>query len=443
MMEITQMPTKSTFCPIPWMFQAVRNNGDVRICCQANVTKNQGVVRHMDGTSYNAGKHDMKEARTADFMNVVRKNMLNGVWSDECGRCKKEEESGLRSRRQYEQHWDFKIEDALKVTNPDGSINPDDVPLVYYDLRFGNLCNLKCRMCGPTDSHSWYEDWLQVYGGDGFKDTHGYVKLEKNSKGRLDTNDYNWFESDKFWNHIESNIPNMQHVYMAGGEPLMIERHYDFLQKCVDMGQAKKMTIEYNTNMTNLQSRVLDLWKHFKTVRVGASVDGMGKVVEYQRHPAKWPIILRNLQTVDSLDKNVQAWLACTVTTLNVFHIPEFIKWKIMESNFKKINSSKKLPVLTIHVAHSPASSCIKILPPEMKKLVREKYDAFKDWVISEKLDSNIEAAAIQIINNIVQFMMSEDRSEKWNWFIEYTKQLDKLRDQTIVDIVPEYESYF
>ena len=76
MMEITQMPTKSTFCPIPWMFQAVRNNGDVRICCQANVTKNQGVVRHMDGTSYNAGKHDMKEARTADFMNVVRKNML-------------------------------------------------------------------------------------------------------------------------------------------------------------------------------------------------------------------------------------------------------------------------------------------------------------------------------------------------------------------------------
>ena len=78
-----------------------------------------------------------------------------------------------------------------------------------------------------------------------------------------------------------------------------------------------------------------------------------------------------------------------------------------------------------------------------MKKLVREKYDAFKDWVISEKLDPDIEAAAIQIINNIVQFMMSEDRSEKWNWFIEYTKQLDKLRDQTIVDIVPEYESYF
>mgnify|MGYP006219594049 FL=1 len=136
-------------------------------------------------------------------------------------------------------------------------------------------------MCGPTDSHSWYEDWLQVYGGDGFQDTHGYVKLDKNSKGRLHTSDYDWHTSEKFWDHIESNIPNMQHVYMAGGEPLMIERHYDFLQKCIDMGQASKMSIEYNTNMTNLQPRVLELWKKFKTVKVGASVDGMGKVVEY------------------------------------------------------------------------------------------------------------------------------------------------------------------
>lgn len=437
------MPTKSTFCPIPWMFQAVRNNGDVRICCQANVTKNQGVVRHIDGTSYNAGKHDMKEARTADFMNVVRKNMLNGVWSDECGRCKKEEESGLRSRRQYEQHWDFKIEDALKVTNPDGSINPDDVPLVYYDLRFGNLCNLKCRMCGPTDSHSWYEDWLQVYGGDGFQDTHGYVKLEKNKKGRLSTGDYDWYNSAKFWNHIESNIPNMQQVYMAGGEPLMIERHYDFLQKCIDMGQAEKMSIEYNTNMTNLQPRVLELWKNFKKVRVGASVDGMGKVVEYQRHPAKWETILKNLQTIDNLGDNVDAWLACTVTTLNVFHIPEFIKWKIKESGFKKINSGKRLPVLTIHVAHSPVTSCIQALPLEMKQLVREQYDNFKDWLINEDIPENTRQAAMLILNNIVNYMMKDDKSKKWDWFCEYTKQLDKLRNQKIIDVVPHYERYF
>ena len=88
------MSIKDVYCPIPWMFQAVRNNGDVRICCQANVTKNQGVVRKEDGSSYNAGKDDMNEARNAKLMKVVRKNMLQGKWSTECGRCKKEEDAG-------------------------------------------------------------------------------------------------------------------------------------------------------------------------------------------------------------------------------------------------------------------------------------------------------------------------------------------------------------
>jgi hypothetical protein len=169
----------------------------------------------------------------------------------------------------------------------------------------------------------------------------------------------------------------------------------------------------------------------------------MGEVIEYQRHPARWKTILKNLQTIDSLGKNVQAWLACTVTTLNVFHMPDFMKWKIKESGFKKINSGKKLPILTIHVAHSPSHACIKSLPLEMKQLVREKYDEFKDWLIKEQLDPKIEQAALKIINSIVDFMMSEDTSDKWGWFKEYTRQLDKLRNQNIIDVVPEYEPYF
>jgi len=143
------------------------------------------------------------------------------------------------------------------------------------------------------------------------------------------------------------------------------------------------------------------------------------------------------------LGDNIHAWLACTVTTLNVFHIPEFIKWKIKESGFKKINSSEKLPLLTIHVAHSPVTACIQTLPPEMKQLVREQYDNFKDWLINEDLPQHVEQAGMRILNNIVNFMMKEDKSHKWDWFCEYTRQLDKLRSQSIVDVVPHYEKYF
>ena len=277
----------------------------------------------------------------------VRKNMLNGIWSQECGR-QQEEEVGLNSLRQYEQqNWPtFTLDKAKKATNEDGSVS--DIPVTYYDLRFGNMCNLACRMCGPTDSHTWYEQWLDYHDTDGYDDTHGRVVLKRNAKGRLFTNDYDWHGSDVFWNSIEKNIPNIQHVYMAGGEPMMIERHYEFLQKCIDTNNAKKIIIEYNTNMTNLPNRVLDMWKHFRQVRVGASIDGYGDIVEYQRWPLKWNQAYKNLKKLDNLckeNKNIFAWLACTVTANNVFHIPEFMWWKLKESGFEKINSSRKRPL--------------------------------------------------------------------------------------------------
>ena len=251
------MNNSKTFCPIPWIFQAVRNNGDIRICCQANLTKNKGVVRHKDGTPYNAARDNLEDARNADLMKTVRNNMLNGVWSEECTRCKTEEEAGLNSRRQYEQlnFPKFTVDKAERYTTADGSIKNPAVS--YYDLRFGNMCNLACRMCGPTDSHTWYEQWVDYHNDNGYDDTHGRVTLKRNNKGRLFTNDYDWHGGELFWNSIEENIPNIRHVYMAGGEPMMIARHYEFLQKCIDMDAAKHIIIEYNTNMTNLPDRVL------------------------------------------------------------------------------------------------------------------------------------------------------------------------------------------
>jgi hypothetical protein len=69
--------------------------------------------------------------------------------------------------------------------------------------------------------------------------------------------------------------------------------------------------------------------------------------------------------------------------------------------------------------------------------------DNFKDWLINEDLPQHVEQAGMRILNNIVNFMMKEDKSHKWDWFCEYTRQLDKLRSQSIADIVPHYERYF
>ena len=435
-----------TFCSIPWNFQAIRNNGDIRVCCQANVTKNQGVVRHKDGTPYNAGKHSMAKARNAPLMKTMRKNMLNGIWSEECYRCKQEEDVGLTSRRQYEAlEWKYSIEEAKRVTNLDGTIDLENAPAVYYDLRFGNLCNLKCRMCGPTDSHSWYEDWTGYHKEQGFQDTHGYVQLNRNAKGRLHTADYDWHNSKAFWNAIEKNLNNIQHVYMAGGEPMMIERHYEFLEKCVKKDVAKNIIIEYNTNMTSLPPRVLEYWKSFKQVRIGASIDGMGKVLEYQRHPIKWEQAKKNLDKVDQLCQerdNIVAWLGFTVTAYNIWHLPEFMQWKVKSSGWKKINSFKSKPVITHHVAHGPKRTNVRILPKPMKEQLEAYFNSWKS-IYAQEFDELREEKACKILDSVLQYTLAEDYTDKLPEFIQFTKYLDKSRNQSIVNVVPRYKEFF
>lgn len=434
----------NTFCPIPWIFQAVRANGDLRVCCQANVTKNKGVIRKSDGTAYNAGKDDLEEARNAELMKTLRNNMLNSKWNEECGRCRQEEENGLQSRRNYERlQWKFGLKDALLVTKRDGSIDTNKTPVIYYDLRFGNFCNLKCRMCGPADSNSWYEDWIELTGKTSFNDTSGEVNIET-INGKLCATQFDWPNNELFWQQLEKNAHNIEHVYFAGGEPMLIDRHYDFLQKCIDLDHAKDMTIEYNTNMTTLPPRVAKLWTQFKQVRVGASIDGMGAVLEYQRHPVKWTKVLKNLQTLDAMPKNINAWLAFTVTAYNVFHMPDFMRWKLESSNFQKINGNKYKPIITHHVAHNPEHLNIRVLPPELKLKVEDKFNEFVNWVESSNFDDSVKRNAKNVAKGVCNYMNSADyHTEWWNDFINYTNALDKIRSESIVDVEPMFKDYF
>jgi pyruvate-formate lyase-activating enzyme len=433
---------EKTFCPIPWIFQAVRSNGDIRVCCQANVTKNRGVVRKEDGTAYNAGVDDLSEARNAQLMKDIRKNMLSSKWSEECGRCRQEEENKLTSRRQYERvQWKFSIVDALKSTKPDGSIDVNKSPTRYYDLRFGNFCNLKCRMCGPSDSNAWFEDWLKLTGKNTFRDTSGEITIEE-VNGKLCAADFDWPSSEMFWTQLENNIEYMEHVYFAGGEPMLIERHYEFLQKCIDSGYAEKIMLEYNTNGTTLPPRVVKLWTQFKEVRLGVSIDGMGSVLEYQRHPVKWTKVLKNLKTIDELPKNIKAWIAFTVTAYNVEHMIDFMKWKLEKSNFVKINSSAIKPIITYHVAHNPPHLNIRVLPDEYKQEITQKFEDFVLWVAEKNYDRKYVIAAESVKNGVCNYMNSESYNEQWDEFLNYTYSLDKIRNESIIEVVPSLGKY-
>ena len=443
-----------TFCPLPWNSINLRNNGDLRICCNTNsYSPKRGIMTKEDGTPYNAGKDDWNEARNAELLKEVRVSMMKGEWHPECTRCKKEEESGMRSRREYENDdWgkysgDISLEKMLPITEEDGTLDTSKQDIEFMDIRYGNFCNLKCRMCGPTDSHKWYDDFVKTTGRTHYKDTHETIQLTKNAKGKWHTDQYDWFQdNDIYWDNFEKYAPDAKKLYIVGGEPLIIDEHQESLERLVASGKAGKIQLEYNTNLTMVPDRLVHLWEQFKQIRIGVSIDGIGDVFNYQRTPAKFDAVYENMMTLQNNERiNLKAWFAYTVTPMNVFHTADFMKWKLTESGLDKFNPiTGPRPVITHHMCHSPKYYNVKVLPQYLKDQVAEHYQEHKDWVLTTDFSDKVKDNFIKVLTGIEKFMMSEDYSEEWlDHFIDQTAKLDEVRNQNILDIVPQYKELF
>ena len=401
---------------------------------------------------YNAKDAILSDARNVPMLKQARLDMLEGKWPNACKRCEDEESAGIRSRMQYEnERWSadntWNIEKARAATQTDGSIDVNAVPVVFYDLRFGNLCNLKCRMCGPTDSSQWYEDQVKMFGNT-YQDTQGIVNLQKDGKGKYKpvVDIYGWYENSSLWGQLEENMSKIRHLYLVGGEPLMINEHYAFLQKCVDRGEASHIVLEYNTNITNIPDRAWNIWKHFERIEIGASVDGIGKVVEYIRHPVKWEIIERNMWALDNAEGNFKLWLAPTIGILNSKHFPDMIIW-VLEQNFNLINAQAWKPPVTPHPLHHPKWLNMKILPADAKRTITQYYNSckptIKDRIYAQtnkgpELKKKLYDRTSDMLDKYAIFMNNDDWSELMPKFWELNSKLDEIREEKFRDMIPD-----
>ena len=241
-----------------------------------------------------------------NFIKEVRKDMLEGNRSRHCLRCNREDDANQRSRRDLEINLNFKeftLEDAQAVTAEDGSIVHEDVDITSSDIRLSNFCNLKCRMCGPTESHTWYDDWTKIK-SEKFESHGTHLELEKGAKNRFQIkgfNPYAWVNNVDIYEMFSKQTPGMKEIHISGGEPLIIEEHYKLLETYVNEGVAKNIKLDYNTNFSNIPQKFLDIWPNFREVDVGGSIDGYGKLNDYIRAPSKFHALEKTIETLDKL----------------------------------------------------------------------------------------------------------------------------------------------
>jgi len=382
----------STYCSLPFIHLATHPHGGATLCCVSDFTNSMNSARNFvdDKPVYlNLNKNSVVEIMNSDYYRQVRNQMLTGEKPQACMRCYREEENGVRSKRIEEnEKLGFTEDMARAITQADGTI---PVNFKFVELRLGNLCNVKCRTCNPASSTSWAQE---------------YKKLQQELKFVTQYNvkiDASWTESEEFWEDLLEHSKEVELLYINGGEPTLVEKHWHYLQRLIDVGLNKQITLWYNINMTNLPDKLLEIWKQFKAVEVSCSIDDLGERNEYIRTGTKWDTVISNLDKLQSLPW-IKTSVCQTVSIYNIATIHDFHAYMKMRG---------------LHVHHNFVYDPVFLSAANLP--ANEKMDIISSCEISGTFD------AYQILS-IKNYLTPQDNSEKLEHFKKYNVWLDSER---------------
>ena len=383
---------KDTFCILPWMHLATNSSGNLRVCC--NSTPGKNLIRKDDGSPYKLYSDDLYEAWNSPVYKKIRKEFLDGEIPDMCERCFREEAVGIESARQaVNSRW----KEDIKY-NKDAPFN-----VKYIDLRLGNLCNLKCRMCNPFSSNQWLSEWSLVN-----------EALTSDEVTRLKK--MGWPEYKKTWENIIPLINSVEEIYLTGGEPTIIKEQHKILDYCIENNIAKNIKLKYNTNLTNIPEHLINKWKKFKTVQLNCSIDAVGDLNRYIRYPSDWKTIEQNFTELRNIE-NVRTEIHCTVQMYNILRIQELIDWAL-----------KKKCKIYFNILDHPDWLNIRVLPVSLKKLVANNLKIYYD---------------VPKVKGIIDYMMAEDWTDKLEEFYRHTRKLDDSRSEDFFGLITEFKNVY
>ncbi len=390
----------SNKCVLPWIHTELSTNGKFRPCCLF-----KDFIKKPDGTHYSVQNGDsIEDVFKSEYMQKIRQDFLAGKKIRECDACWQVEQSGGVSKRMNDNKT-FNVYNSM--------IDPK---IIYMGIKFGNICNLKCRICGSQSSSKWAQEEMKIYGSN----SDAYHIAKNNLK------DGSWpRESTKFWSDIIQVLPAISLMEFTGGEPMMIQEQFELLKISKDNGWSKKQKVHYNTNGTHFPEYAIDnIWPFFKHVDIAFSIDDVGPRFEYQRFGAEWNLVNDNIERfhkAKSKSKNITTQVCLTINMFNIFNVENLFKW---------INT-KTFDHVYVNFLHSPKEYCVKYLPLKYKNIITEKLLNY--------------AGPEQYRNQIQTFLkfMNETFDETVSVHSKRTQKIlgsDKFRQEKFYKIFPEYK---
>lgn len=390
---------------MPWNNVSVDPDGSVKPCCIS-----RDYIKKSDGTKFNLGHDKIEDFYNSPDYIEIRQKMLSGETVPGCSQCTQIESYGKESKRIITNR---RFADQLNQTET--TVKSD---IEYFDLRFGNLCNLKCRSCIPLNSSQLDKQVIE------------HPKLKKfYHNSNYNIND--WYETEIFDSNLFSNLSHIKLLYITGGEPSLIKKNFELLKKLIKEGYSKDISLIINSNLTNDKSDFFDLIVEFKKVSFYASVDGYDSVQEYLRYPSDWSQIDKNIQKlVERRADNIELKLAPVIQIVNLGSITDLFEYA------EKFNrQADKLVVdVFLNVLENPSYLNILHLPNDYKI---ECWNRIETWVNDKcQYQSELFHSQLETLKNIC-FAVTE-HPEEIDTFFEFNEMLDKIQRTSLADAIPE-----
>lgn len=347
--------TKKSFCTLPWLGVYIQPDGDVRNCA---ITKE---------TLGNINDQPLVDILHNGINRNIKKDMLDDVFHKRCGHCHTLEKNQKFSPDTISNRvWYLK---TLAPKDLDFFDHAENYRLKMLDLRWKNTCNFSCIYCGPDLSSAWAS--------------------ELNMPQKI--NDKSLKESLKY---IYDNLSTVEHIYLAGGEPLLIKENLTLLRYLLE--SKPDINIRINTNLSILDNEIYHTLKKFKNVHWTVSVDGIGDEFGYVRYGGSWTKFLSNLQQLredfDKINFN-STW--CILTAFGVLECIDYLQNLGFHENSFIVNPLDD--PIQWHVGHLPDSTLNQL----KQKISAKLNQSDSKYSLYNSLDLMLNYLSIPIEKNL------------------------------------------
>jgi hypothetical protein len=282
-----------TLCLAPWTHTYLSPQTERRMCC-ASREPAQAFRQYID-TAAGTGQYQpvtLEQHWNSPHMRSVRLRMLAGERLPECAVCNEQLLNTAVYRDYFNHLFGSRRDQLLAATEPDGTLVEGPVS---WDYRFTNLCNFKCRTCGDMLSSAWESEQRQ-------HDMINWADARNHWMRPGIRHEITEFQDhaieQEFRDAVEAH--RVHEVYWVGGEPLMYEQHWRYMQRIVELGDGGQLYARYNTNLSRVRYRGCDLYRdilaHVGDWQICASLDGTGATGEYIRTGLNYGEFLANFR---------------------------------------------------------------------------------------------------------------------------------------------------